>query len=73
MVLNKLQSLLSNLKGATAVEFALVLPVFLTFIFATIEFGYIYRGYMVLQNAAQEAARLAMTGHNYDTSGTMHR
>ena len=43
--------------GATAVEFALVLPIFLILVFAIIEFGAIFYDKAVITNASREAAR----------------
>ena len=52
-------------EGATAVEFALILPLFLTLTFGIIEFGLILHVSSVLQNATYEAGRFGVTGHNY--------
>lgn len=43
--------------GASAVEFALVLPIFLILVFAIIEFGAIFYNKSVITNASREAAR----------------
>ena len=39
------------------VEFALILPVFLLLILATVDFGWALRTYIIEQNAAREGAR----------------
>jgi Flp pilus assembly protein TadG len=44
-------------RGATAVEFALLLPVLLTILFGIIEFGMIMYGREVVTNASREGAR----------------
>lgn len=46
-----------NERGAVAVEFALLLPVLLTILFGTIEFGMIMYGREVVTNASREGAR----------------
>lgn len=51
-------------RGAAAVEFALVLPIFLMLLFGIIDFGYaINRGSMV-NNAARDAVREASLGQD---------
>lgn len=44
------------------VEFALVLPIFLLIVMATVDFGWALRGYITSTNAAREGARLGVTG-----------
>jgi len=46
-----------NERGAAAAEFALLLPVLLTLLFGTIEFGMIMYGREVVTNASREGAR----------------
>jgi Flp pilus assembly protein TadG len=48
--------------GAAAVEFAIVLPVFVTLLFGIWEVGRLVQVSQVLQNAAREAARQASSG-----------
>lgn len=43
--------------GATAVEFALVLPILLLLVFAILEFGLVLYNKAVITNASREAAR----------------
>jgi Flp pilus assembly protein TadG len=43
-------------KGVTAIEFALLAPVFLTMLFGTLKFGIAMNDYMVLTNAAAKGA-----------------
>ena len=46
-----------NQKGATAVEFALILPLLITLIFGIIEFSLCVFNYHIITNAAREGAR----------------
>lgn len=48
--------------GASAVEFALVLPVFLLILFGTIQFGYLFVVNNAMTNAAREGARALAVG-----------
>jgi len=50
--------------GAMAVEFALVAPIFLLLLFATIELGIYLHDRQVLANAAREAARVGIIMQN---------
>jgi hypothetical protein len=45
--------------GQAAVEFALVLPIFLLLIFAIIDFGWLFYNYINVENSARNAARIA--------------
>jgi Flp pilus assembly protein TadG len=49
-------------KGATIVEFALVLPIFALLLFSTIEFGNYFFVQHTLQFATREGTRLALVG-----------
>jgi Flp pilus assembly protein TadG len=49
-------------KGATVVEFALVLPIFALLLFSTIEFGNYFFVQHTLQFATREGTRLALVG-----------
>jgi Flp pilus assembly protein TadG len=51
------KSIFFNQKGATAVEFAIVLSLLLTLIFGIIEFGLFIFNRHVITNAAREGAR----------------
>ncbi len=53
---------LGNNRGVTAVEFALILPVFAFFIFGIIDMGYYLFTEHTLQFATREGVRLAMVG-----------
>jgi hypothetical protein len=55
---------LLNLKkddnGQSVVEFALILPLFLAIILGIIEFGWILNGYVSVNSAAREGARIGI-------------
>ena len=53
-------------KGASAVEFALILPVLIMIIFAIFQFGIAYNNYIALTHAAREGARLAAVNFDED-------
>jgi Flp pilus assembly protein TadG len=44
-------------RGAAAVEFALVLPLFLTVLMGTVDYGYYFFSDQIVTNAAREGAR----------------
>jgi Flp pilus assembly protein TadG len=50
-----------NQTGAVAVEFALVLPLFLVLVIGVVEFGLIMYSKTVITNASREGARLGIT------------
>ena len=54
--------LASERSGATAVEFAIVSPVLLLFMFGIVEFGLAFAADITLRNATQSAARTGRTG-----------
>jgi len=45
--------------GASAVEFAIILPLLVVLIFGIVEFGIAYNNYLAITHAAREGARLA--------------
>ena len=49
-------------RGAAMVEFAIIAMLFFALIFGIIEFGWIFNGYITLEAAAKEGARLAIIG-----------
>lgn len=54
--------LLSRRRGATLVEFALLLPVLLAILLGIIEFGWLVKNHLTLANATREGARAAAVG-----------
>jgi len=56
-------------KGATLVEFAIILPVFLLFVFGIIEYGRMVMVQQILTNSAREGAREGVLDNS--TSGTV--
>jgi len=61
-----LRQLGKNERGATIIEFALVVLLFFTLVFGIVEFGWIFHGYINITNAAREAARHAVVGNIAD-------
>ena len=57
-------------RGATAVEFALLLPVLLLLLFGIIDFGRALNAQITLTQAAREGARLAALGQSSSTVQT---
>jgi Flp pilus assembly protein TadG len=53
-------------RGAELIEFAFVLPLLLLVCIGIIDFGFLFRDYEVLTNAAREGARLQSLADNYD-------
>jgi len=49
-------------KGASAVEFAIILPILVMIVFGIFEFGIAYNNWIALTHAAREGARLAAVG-----------
>lgn len=54
-----LRRFISNVKGTTAVEYALVLPFFLSFVLGAIDFGMLMFGRLTLEYATTQTARYA--------------
>ena len=46
-------------RGASAVEFALVLPILILLVMGILEFGWLFNGWITLTGAAREGARVA--------------
>jgi Flp pilus assembly pilin Flp len=57
--------LFKNDKGASAVEFALILPILVTLVFGIFQFGIAFNNKIALNHAANVGARLAAVGQ-YD-------
>jgi Flp pilus assembly protein TadG len=60
---------LKNEKGMTAVEMALVLPIFALILFAIIDFGRFFFVQHTLQFATREGTRLALVGRTISDGG----
>lgn len=60
--LKTLSKRLKNETGASAVEFAIILPVLILILFGIFEFGMAYRDYLAITHAAREGARMAAVG-----------
>jgi Flp pilus assembly pilin Flp len=58
---------IKNEKGASAVEFALLLPVLVMIVFAIFQFGVAFNNMISLNHAASEGARLAAIGQYDET------
>jgi Flp pilus assembly protein TadG len=58
-----------NERGASLVEFALVLPILVLLVFGVIEFGTTYNNYLSIRGGAREGARQADVG-NFGTNQT---
>jgi len=58
------KSVLAGEKGIAIVEFALVLPLLITLIFGSIEFGLIMYNKQVITNASREGARAGIVKKN---------
>lgn len=58
----------SNQKGATAVEFAVIASILFVILFGIIEFGFIFMQEHFVANAAREGIRIGVRANNYQTS-----
>jgi Flp pilus assembly protein TadG len=67
-----MRDLIRSRSGATAVEFAIIAPVFLALLYAILQTALVFFAQQVLQTATTQAARLIMTGQaqsgNYTAS-----
>src|SRR5579863_7051252 len=55
--LGRITSSRSDEKGASLVEFVLILPIFALLLFAIVDFGLVFGGYISVQNQVNAAAR----------------
>src|SRR4051812_7580815 len=62
------RELASDRRGATAIEFAIMGPVFFMFLFGIVECGLCYTANIMLQSATNTAARTGRTGYIDDSS-----
>ena len=56
--------IIKNEKGASAVEFALILPILIMLVFGIVEFGIAFNNYITITHAAREGARIAAVDLN---------
>ena len=63
--MSKTRALIKKEKGASTVEFAIVLPVLVTILVGIFQLGIAFNGYLAITHAAREGARQASVG-NYD-------
>jgi Flp pilus assembly protein TadG len=56
---NKTSRRISGERGQTMVEFAIVLPIFVTLLFGIIQFGIAFNNYITITDAARAGARVA--------------
>jgi len=56
---NLLRRLKKNDRGASLIEFAIVAPLLIVLFMGIIEFGWVYNGYITLNGATREGARIA--------------
>lgn len=59
-------------RGASALEFAIVVPILLTLLLGMIEFGFVFQAQLALTHAAREGARLASV-NKFDSSTVASR
>ncbi len=57
-----MRSMIADDRGASTVEFALIVPVLIMLIFAIFQFGMAFGDHLVITHAAREGARLAAVG-----------
>ena len=62
-MISTLKSLSKNIRGVTAVEFAMILPLMLFMLFGVFQLGYIAYVQHRMETAVREAARLGITGN----------
>ncbi|MBU2598175.1 MAG: pilus assembly protein [Actinobacteria bacterium] len=56
--------IIKNEKGASAVEFAIILPILIMLVFGIFQFGIAYNNYITITHAAREGARRAAVDLN---------
>ena len=62
-----IRSLVTDRRGVAAMEFALVAPILLLIIFATIEYGWYLTQCIVINNAVAQGARAAVKARQWET------
>lgn len=64
-----MKNLFRNTLGQSTVEMALVLPILLILLFGIFEAGFLFEGYLELENAARDGARYAsINSTNFDST-----
>ena len=63
--MSPLKARTANERGAELIEFAFVLPLLLFVVVGIIDFGFLFRDYEIVTNAAREGARLRSLADNY--------
>lgn len=61
-MLRSTKTVLANEQGVAAIEFAMLAPVFIAFVLATLEFSTAYFTQQVMENVSYNITRLAKTG-----------
>jgi hypothetical protein len=64
----RMAGIAGNDDGSSAVEFALVLPLFLLMLFGTADFGFVLYTQSIMENAARETARRMAVDNTFTTS-----
>lgn len=67
-----LYRLKKNERGASIIEFAIVLPVLVILLLGIIEFGWVLNGYITITGAAREGARAAIVGEDHEEAVNRH-
>jgi len=57
-----------NQRGASIVEFAIVVPILIALLIGIIEFGWLFTGWVIITGAAREGARVAVVGNESEIS-----
>ncbi|WP_018086675.1 TadE/TadG family type IV pilus assembly protein [Desulfurispora thermophila] len=72
-MLKRLQQLGRSQRGQTLVEMAIILPLLILLLMATIEFGRIFFTYLSITNATREAARSTVISEQKDDAAIRQR
>ena len=62
MIKRFIRQLKKSERGVSIIEFAVILPILLALFMGLVEFGWIYTGYITVNGAAREGARIAARG-----------
>lgn len=69
-IYSKFRQFLTCTKASSAIEFALVVPIFLTMVFAIFEVGYVFLTDLALESSLSNASRLIRTGQSHEAKTT---